>query len=97
MNDALNYRSAVREFDRMLKCLNLDTEDTPFKPITRIILFLNCTDCSQRQACRRWLSESDDKNGYRQFCPNAQTFDHLLQRDRWRGLRRDLNDAPSPF
>jgi len=73
------YLSAVEEFDGMLARIGLDTNVAPLKAAARLDLYLNCVDCSQRDACRQWLAADKNDDGYKQFCPNAGTFDCLLR------------------
>lgn len=78
--------SAVDEFDAMLKRVGLDARTRPLKATARIDLYLHCTECSARPACRAWLQNGKDRYGYRQFCPNAQMFERYLCINRWREL-----------
>ena len=71
------YLSAVEEFDGMLARVGLDTNITPLEAAARLDLYLNCVECSRRQACREWLAADTDDEGYKQFCPNAWAFDRL--------------------
>ena len=73
------YLSAVEEFDGMLARIGLDTKVAPLEAAARLDLYLNCVDCSQRHACRQWLAADKDNDGYRQFCPNAWTFERMLR------------------
>jgi len=37
-----------------------------------------CSNCTNRAKCRLWMVEFDDnRDGYREFCPNVSRFDAL--------------------
>jgi hypothetical protein len=78
--------SVVDEFDAMLERVGLDTRTNPMKAEVRIDLYLHCTECSARPACRTWLSDGEDRFGYRGFCLNAPMFERLLRVNSWRGF-----------
>ena len=80
------YPEGVEQFDAMLTSVGLDTKFSPLMAAIRVELYLNCTKCTRRPACRHWLARKLSNAGYRHFCPNASMFDHLIGRDRWRGL-----------
>jgi uncharacterized protein YjiS (DUF1127 family) len=42
-------------------------------------LLWTCTTCKSGKACRHWL-DSGRTEGYRAFCPNAETLEHLRDR-----------------
>ena len=78
--------SVVDEFDAMLERVGLDTRTNPLKAEVRIDLYLHCTECPARPACRTWLSDGEDRLGYRGFCLNAPMFERLLRVNSWRGF-----------
>ena len=80
------YPKGVEQFDAMLACVGLDTMLAPLKAAIRIELYLNCTECARRPACRHWLAGESNNSDYKSFCPNASMFDHLIGRDWWREL-----------
>src|SRR5579863_6265882 len=78
--------STVDEFDAMVKRVGLDTRANPLNAEVRIDLYLHCTECSVRPACRAWLKNGEDRFGYRGFCLNAPMFERLLRINSWRGI-----------
>jgi hypothetical protein len=36
-----------------------------------------CTTCSAQSRCRTWLRGSGGREDYKEFCPNAESFEHL--------------------
>ncbi len=38
-----------------------------------------CLFCAERQRCERWLA-SGATEGYREFCPNASSFERMQKR-----------------
>ena len=77
--------STVDEFGAMLRRVGLDARTNPLKAAARIDLYLHCSECSARPACRAWLKNGEDRFGYRRFCPNAPMFERLLRVNSWRG------------
>ncbi len=82
--------SAVEEFDGMLARVGLDSDAAPLKAAARLELYLNCIDCSRRQSCRQWLAADREDGGYKDFCPNAEMFDRLLEIERCQSCEADL-------
>lgn len=39
---------------------------------------LNCASCADKRRCRRWLRSAEPAATYRDFCPNADSFDRAL-------------------
>jgi uncharacterized protein YjiS (DUF1127 family) len=73
------YPASVQQLTQVLIRLGLDTKEVPLDPATRGDLYRNCTMCSKRRRCRRWLGSAKGSEGYPAFCPNAWMFSRLLE------------------
>jgi len=71
------------ELSSMMARIGVDAQEASL-PV-RIDLHLNCTECTGRRLCTRWLASGHDGAGYRVFCPNNRLLDRLIQIRRWRG------------
>jgi hypothetical protein len=61
----------------MLKRLGLDQRMACLAPDVIRSIERRCATCSHQTECGTWVAHGHADDGYRQFCPNAATFDTL--------------------
>lgn len=62
---------------RMMERLGLSPELLAKHPGLKQHLERECSLCFSRSECRDWLKQDQAAAGYKEFCPNASTFDDL--------------------
>jgi hypothetical protein len=61
----------------MLRRLNLDRRLTLMAPQLVRNIERRCATCVNQRECNDWMDRGAPGDGYRKFCPNAETFDAL--------------------
>ena len=72
--------SAANALPKMLTALSVDAQAlTDGDPAVMRDLQRTCILCDHKSRCRRELAEGSAAQHFREFCPNAYTFDALLK------------------
>lgn len=77
-----HYPGCVRRFTTMGRRLGVGSDRPPSLKGGLAALFgqrRRCLFCTERQRCERWLA-SGATEGYREFCPNASSFERMQKR-----------------
>ena len=73
------YPGSVRRYAAMARRIGV----RPPSPRAGLVALIGsrrrCVFCGESRRCDRWLG-ADARQGYREFCPNADTFDGMKQR-----------------
>jgi hypothetical protein len=69
-------------FQSMLRRLGLEKRIGLAAPQLIRRIERRCATCSRQKECSDWLEKGAPGTAYRQFCPNAETFDNLTRGSR---------------
>jgi hypothetical protein len=61
----------------MLKRLGLEKRMVLLAPELARSIERRCATCGSQKVCGEWIAQGAPGDGYRRFCPNAETFDAL--------------------
>ena len=88
----LGHPGAARRLPAMARRIGVDVTTLPTTSTMRDLEW-HCMGCRSWGLCRIWLASDTEGDGYRTFCPNAETLEQI--RDQQELSRRKQDCAPS--